>query len=351
MNPPSTQQIAAYLSTYYDIEAEITLLAGEVDYNYYLEVSRKEKYLLKISRTNTPLQSIDFQTKILLHLEKQTLPFSIPSVVKTKEGKEWTVIAQGQYLRLQTWVEGNMLNDWKRRSPKLFKNWGIAVAQLNLALKNFDHPEAHRFYKWNPSETLNAEQYSPYFTSEHQQKIAHHFWRLFESQAQPQLKELRRGLNYNDAHELNLLTNDDQQISGIIDFGDALHTETINELAIACAYACMGMSDPIQAAMHVIEGFHSVLPLIEEEVKVLFPMIAARLMITVANAAWNKHQEPENEYLLVSEKPAWDLIEKLYPIAPNYAHYCFRAACGWEANPNLSVFQNWLSNSANTIHS
>ncbi|MEM6700555.1 MAG: aminotransferase class III-fold pyridoxal phosphate-dependent enzyme, partial [Bacteroidota bacterium] len=156
---------------------------------------------------------------------------------------------------------------------------------------------------------------------------------------------------YNDAHEHNLLSQNGQQVSGVIDFGDALYTETINELAIACAYAAMETNDPIEAAMHVIKGFHRVFPLKKEELEILFSMITARLLITVANAAWNKHQEPDNEYLLVSEKPAWNLLEKLYFISPNYAHYCFRAACGWEACPKNIHFKKWLQNSKNNFHS
>ncbi|MEM8523154.1 MAG: aminotransferase class III-fold pyridoxal phosphate-dependent enzyme [Bacteroidota bacterium] len=351
INRPSTKQIASYLSEYYDIQAKMKLLAGEVDYNYHLQTTDNQQYLLKISRPNTSLQSIDFQAKILQYLEEQTLDFEIPKVVLTKEGNAWIETEEGQYLRLQTWVEGKMVDDWKRRSPELLQSWGKAAAQLNRALQNFDHPEAHRFYKWNPSETLYSKKYTTHFISKKQQEIARYFWELFEKQAQPKLENLRKGVNYNDAHELNFLSQNGKQISGVIDFGDALYTQIINELAIACAYACMNANDPIEAARQVIKGFHEVLPLQKEEIEVLFLMIAARLMITVANAAWNKHQEPDNEYLLISEKPAWDLLEKLYSVSPSYAHYCFRAACDWEACPKYVAFQRWLENAENSLHS
>src|SRR5690606_19253511 len=168
----------------------------------------------------------------------------------------------------------------------------------------------------------------------------------------PVLSGLRKSVNYNDAHEHNLLVDGDLQnpeITGIIDFGDALYTETINELAIACAYACMQMSDPLGAACEVVRGYHEVFPLEEEEMVVLFTLISARLLLTVANAAWNKHIEPENNYLQVSEKPAWDLLRKWKEIPPSLALYRFRSVCGLEPCSRRIYFDQWLQANRNEL--
>jgi 4-aminobutyrate aminotransferase-like enzyme len=71
-------------------------------------------------------------------------------------------------------------------------------------------------------------------------------------------------------------------------------------------------------------------------------MIVARLLITVINSAINKKENPDNEYLLISERPAWDLLEKLRAIPPAFAHYTFRYACGLEPCSKKILFQNWL---------
>ncbi|MEZ4852153.1 MAG: hypothetical protein R3B93_26805 [Bacteroidia bacterium] len=39
-------------------------------------------------------------------------------------------------------------------------------------------------------------------------------------------------------------------------------------------------------------------------------------MITVASAAYNKFQEPDNEYLLISGKTSLEFAEKLKEISP-----------------------------------
>ena len=102
--------------------------------------------------------------------------------------------------------------------------------------------------------------------------------------------------------------------------------------------------DPLRAIAEVVKACHAVFPLQEKELEVLYSLIAARLMITAANAAWNKHNEPDNEYLLISEKPAWDLLKKWRNISPALAQYTFRAACNWSPCPTEKQFNHFVKN-------
>ena len=66
------------------------------------------------------------------------------------------------------------------------------------------------------------------------------------------------------------------KIIGIIDYGDAIHTQTINDLAIACSYAIMHHNDPLEASLELIKGYHSTFTLQEKEISHLFACIAMR---------------------------------------------------------------------------
>ena len=143
----------------------------------------------------------------------------------------------------------------------------------------------------------------------------------------------------------------DNKISGVIDFGDAIYAPTICELAIACAYAGMYAEDPIEVMSYVVKGYHSQFPLDEKEVEVLLPLVFGRLMITVANAAYNHHLAPDNQYLQVSAKPAWNLLHKLKSVNLNFAHYYFRSACGWEAHPKRTSWDQWLESNIDRLKS
>jgi len=135
-------------------------------------------------------------------------------------------------------------------------------------------------------------------------------------------RNLRQGVHQNDANDYNVLVNPEQQeVTGILDFGDTVFTHTVNELAISIAYAAMHKPDPLTAAADVVRGFHRIFPLHEAELDVLWTMIGARLMVSVVNSAIGKIERPDNEYLQISERPAWDLLRKMHDIHPDFAHY------------------------------
>ena len=91
------------------------------------------------------------------------------------------------------------------------------------------------------------------------------------------------------------------QVRSLIDYGDAIYTQTINDVAICCAYAIMDIPDPLEAALPIVRGYHKSFPLQEQELEFLYSLIAVRLIISVTKAAINKIETPANEYLWISE--------------------------------------------------
>src|SRR6185436_13270824 len=114
--------------------------------------------------------------------------------------------------------------------------------------------------------------------------LVDYFYRLFEQQALPVLTQLRKSVNYNDANDYNVLVSldvEDPRVPGVIDFGDLVYTHTINELAIAIAYAAMGKPDPLEAAYHVVRGFNTEFKITEAELAALFSLVAARADVSI----------------------------------------------------------------------
>ncbi|RMF22549.1 MAG: aminotransferase class III-fold pyridoxal phosphate-dependent enzyme [Bacteroidetes bacterium] len=342
---------ADLLFRHYGLKGRVTPLPGEVDFNFHIRGEDGREYTLKISREGADPAHIDFQIALQEHLHRKGFPPQFPRTLPSRAG-ERRVRLEGEraprWMRLQSWVPGRLLAEVNPRTDGLLQSWGRACGQLCLALQDFQHPHAPTSYHWNPSQTLEMRDEGAHFSSVRRRAIADHFWGLFEREALPLLPRLRRSVNYNDAHEQNLLVSADTfqpEVVGLIDFGDAMHTQTINELAIACAYAGQGMPDPLSAAVEVVRGFQAVFPLKEEEVRVLFPLIGARLMLTVATAARNRRREPDNPYLQVSDRPAWESLERLFEVHPRLAEGCFRQACGWEPCPLREPFEAWAAES------
>ena len=255
------EEAKEFATTHYNIIPQKTKkLPGEVDFNFYIKSETGEAFTLKVSRPEVAEDEIEFQSAMMNYLEASNFPLEIPKTIPSSKNEEFIVLKENRILRLQKWVPGKILDEVNPRNEKILKDWGKTVGLLSKHLQGFDHPAAHRFYKWNPSETLYSKKYRGYLQGEQELEIADYFWDLFESSTNHKLPELRKSVNYNDAHEHNLLVShdlDSPKITGLIDFGDALYSETINELAIACAYACMHLPDPLQAAAKVVSGYQA----------------------------------------------------------------------------------------------
>lgn len=346
----STTQIKRLLSAMYGLTVkELKPLSGEVDFNFKLTLPTGENYLLKISRPDCAPRELAFQAAMMDHLKEKSISIEVPEVVPTLRG-DWGEsftdnVGRERWIRLQSWISGREIGQVSPRSPQLLERWGAACGEMALALKGFDHAFAHRDFRWDPCQVLATRSLEDYIDSEDKRSLLNYFWNLYEEQVQSVLPALRKSVNHNDSHERNVLVDfnyADPQVKGIIDFGDAVYTATVNEVAIAAAYAIMQQENPLQSALSVVRGFHSVFPLKEAELAVLYPLICARLVISVCYSAKNKVEEPENKYLQVSDQDAWKLLHKLRSLNPVFAESSFRAACGWEAYPGRAAFDKWV---------
>ncbi len=133
-----------------------------------------------------------------------------------------------------------------------------------------------------------------------------------------------------------------QQISGILDFGDMVYSVAAAEVAIAAAYALLDKPDPLAVIALIAGSCHAVYPLQETEIAVLFDLVCMRLAMSVCHAAHQRRTEPDNEYLSISERPAWAALERLAAIHPRLAHYTVRAACGLPPVPQSERIVDWL---------
>ena len=139
-----------------------------------------------------------------------------------------------------------------------------------------------------------------------------HFLALYENEALPALPQLRHSFCYNDANDTNILVRADDplapRVAGFIDLGDMTRCPAIAELAVALAYAMMGSPRPLQHVAPLIAAYHRAFPLTEDEIRLLYPLVAARLCLSVCISWHQQRREPANRHLSVSESGAWQLL-------------------------------------------
>ena len=328
----AAQQLARNL---YHLSGSLHALPSERDQNFYLQTESGDQYVLKIANPAEPFESLDLQNQTLARLAATAPHLSLPRVVASVSGLAITPITnsagQTNRVRLFTYVPGKLWAECNPHTPELFRSLGEVLATIDRGLEGFAHEAARRQLKWDLAQADWIQEYVQYLSDSSRRSLVERYLQHFDSELKPQLARLRTSLIYNDANDYNILVSPGdprrRQVIGVIDFGDLVHTYTIAELAIACAYAVMGQPDPLTAAAQVVAGYHAIYPLTEPELEVLFPLIRLRLCVSVTNSAYQQVVEPDNTYLNISEQPAGAVLDQLANIPESFAHYTFRAAC------------------------
>jgi Ser/Thr protein kinase RdoA (MazF antagonist) len=326
----------------YGIDGSLQRLNGERDSNYLVTTDRG-RFVFKIANRDETYALLECQHQALERLAAdKVMPQQTSSVVSVNARAIETITGEDgidYFCRMLHYIEGRLLSAVTAHTPELLINLGKTLARLDVSLQGFKHEALNRRFIWNMIDALTTlEGFKPFLESNQKREMVEYFETLFRNTVLPSGQSLRQAVIHNDANDNNLLvvgdSADELTISSIIDFGDMVYSWLAVEPAVAAAYAMMGKNKPLEAAASIFRGYHESLPLRENEIAVLFELICMRLCMSVCICARQKSIEPDNEYLKISEQPAWDLLHKLSYIQPAEAHNLFREACGLAPETN-----------------
>ena len=334
----------------YGLRAEARALPGEYDDNFHLVDDTGAEFVLKVVHPQQEHAVLDLQCQALIHLAERAPALALPRVHSALDGALIAATTAPDGVTRMVWmlgyVPGGLLAEAKPHSPELLFSLGRLLGELDAALASFTHPAAERELKWDLTRAGWIGEYVRYIANPRRRALVERFLALYHAEVAPHLPSLRRSIIHGDANDYNVLVSPPgarpRQAISLIDFGDMHHSISVAELAIAAAYALLGKSDPLAAVTAVVAGYHEVFPLQEDEIALLFPLICARLSVSVVNSAYRTSLEPDDPYLTISEQPAWDALERLAAIHPRFAHYAFRQACGLPPVPHSAAVVNWL---------
>ena len=341
----------------YGLSGSITELTSERDQNFHVRTETGEQFVLKVAAGAEQRETLEFQNAVMARLGDRIRAVFIPKLRKTISGEDiatvYGVDHRTHLVRLLTYCPSALLAEVNPHTPELLRSLGRLLGEIDRALDGFTHPAAQRELKWDLHRALWIKDYTQHIATADRRAIVEHFIRLFETRVVPQAAGLRRSIVHNDANDYNVLVRDDgagaNTVAGIIDFGDMLYTYTASEAAVAAAYAMLDKGDPLADATKIVAGYHEVFPLTELELEHLYTLICMRLAVSVTNSAVQQRLHPDNRYLLVSERPAWELLERLYDVNPSLPHYLFRRACKLEPCPERDRVVDWLARNGDSI--
>ena len=325
------EQVPHIAREFYHITASAEPLNGYDEQNFLLHTADGRKLVLKAARASSSLAFLQAQVQVAARLSRSSLKGYFQSYLPNKEGQVITFFTFGGesfYIRILTFLPGTFWADQKERPAALYENLGSFLGLMDQELEGYYHEAAERFYEWDISHAGIAERKLHYISDPEKKRVVAYFLLQFETEVLPLLSGLRKACIHNDANDYNLLIQD-EQVCGLIDFGDMVWSALINNLAVACTYAVLGTADPVAAAALVIKGYHTIYPLKEQEADLLYYLITARLCISLTQSAEKASFDSNNVHHFLTEQPAWELLLRLLKTNPVKAGDAFRKACGF----------------------
>lgn len=308
-------------------------LDGYDNKNYLVEHNGRS-YIFK----TYPKETIE---RALLEAENDTLLFlkesglRVPQPIPFLDGsflKDLEVDGQPTWCRMLSYLQGSFMGD-VTATEDLVASLGSFLAKLDKQLLQFDHLALRaRQWPWDVQYVYLNKKYLGDIPNPRKRSLVRYFLQQYEQHVVPLLPILRKSVIHNDANEWNILVNDGK-VSGLIDFGDLAHSHLINEVAIALTYVCYNKKNPLKWAKPFLTAYHQELPLVEEEISVLYHLIAARLCISVCNSAHAAKTHPDNAYAQSSDQNAWKMLYRWLQIGPIAAEKAFREAVALPQKP------------------
>jgi len=317
------QQATELLREHYGIEAGLQPLLSERDQNFLASAADGDRYVLKFANASESAAITDFQNQGLLHIARVDPDFPVPRVIPTRSGDLLFEVestgGDAHRVRLLSFLEGVPLQhaDGVR---SVARQTGECLARLGRALRDFEHPASDYALLWDIRNAASLEQLLPYIDDVDLRSLCELRLARFRDVVAPHLGTLRSQVIYNDMNPSNVLVdrNDVNRVAGVIDFGDMIHSQLVNDVAVASAYFCRIGEDPFEEVLELLEAYTGVLPLTEDEIAVLPDLILTRHLTTVMITHWRASLYPHNaEYILRNEGRARKMLYQVVGLSVN----------------------------------
>jgi len=332
-NPPvfEDQKVRRVAAEFFGLEGEFEPLNSERDQNFHILTAQDEHYVLKIANVEEDPSVIDLQVQGLLHVERTDPGVPVPRVVVTKSGEPmvWVQDAAGakHIARALTYVPGTDLSD-KPLPPVLLRNLGRVLARLDKALRSFFHPAAQHELVWDLRQAPRLRPHTQYITNKADRQQTECVLDEFIADVLPAFSSLRAQVIHNDANGDNVIVTVDapDQIAGIVDFGDMIHTALATDPAVTAADLLMG-GEFILPMCELVAGYDAVLPFEDEEIDLIYDLVLARCALTTIIIAWRESRPDGAGYLESYGPAAHAMMETLLTLGRGQVRARLRDAC------------------------
>lgn len=295
----TSAQAAELAAEIFGVCGDVQWLSAEKDANFRITPAKGPPVLLKITNAAEDRGVTEMQTAALMHLGRVDPTLPVPHIRPTLTGRAAHILSipggQSHMVRLLTYLEGTTLGQ-ALSATGLHQDIGALLARLTIGLRGFDHPAAGHMLQWD---IKRAHHLRPMLEAVEDGRLRGRLTRLidrFDAEIAPRLCGLRAQVVHNDFNPHNLLVDAPRatRLTGIIDFGDMVHTPLVCDLAVACSYQIGDGPRPIEAIGRLLAGYAAILPLERAELDLLPDLMRMRHAATLTIGAWRARRYPAN---------------------------------------------------------
>ncbi|CAN5279990.1 aminotransferase class III-fold pyridoxal phosphate-dependent enzyme [soil metagenome] len=298
--------VAAVVGEHFGFHATVRAhFNSECDQSSLLVDQFGAERIVKISNDATSVDEVDLEGSAALwaHNVDPGLPIAVPLPTRSGALHAQTL----RLVRLYNRLPGRASVDGATLSPSAVKEYGATTARLGLALRGFFHPAAARRSPWHVE--------SRHHLGALDDDLVRGAVEGFERNVAPLWGSLRAQPVHSDLTLDNLLLDDHEHVSGIIDFGDLTHTALVAD--IAAALVSVGSTrtgrDLLSTIARFLDGYTAISPLEPVERAVLADTVRLRCAITVSLSA---NRPAANDYLRSWDAGAWNMLRELRDVDP-----------------------------------
>jgi len=286
----------------FGLHGSSTPLPGEIDDNAKIVGRDGRTVLLRLSPFGENVDELRFRQSVMAAVSDLGTP--TPSIIPTLDGDNWALLDDGRVAHMYSWVAGVPFSEAGRPSELAYEIGAVAGTIVETLS---DLPGRHRMpgFLWDLADAARV--VGDRVDTIGDRRLRNLVLRVMARYEDADFGALPRQVIHNDLNDENLLVADGS-IAGVIDFGDAIETVRIAELAIACTYVMLDQDDPVSIAADTIAGYRSAMTFDEAEADVLVDLILTRLATSVVISVSRGDVNPHH---MVTEALAWDLLERL----------------------------------------
>ncbi len=313
----NTSDAIAITRRVYGVDGAATRFSTEKDDTFRIDASDGARYVLKVSNPGETAAELDLQVAAMRHVAFVAPDLPVPRVLPGLDGQFVVSVEsstqQHRTARLYSYLEGTPL-DALHASAVDHYEIGQVLAKLQQALSGFRHPHEHRVIAWDVKHLAGLASLQAHIADPAHRALVEEAFARFAA-IEPALRHCPTQVVHNDFNRSNIVAKpgDRNFVSGIIDFGDTVHTAVAIDVSTAVMnqfpldFDADGPHDLFVQARELLRGYLAHAQLSVDELRLIPHLAMARVAARALLTSWRAMLFPENEtYILRFTRPGWE---------------------------------------------